>query len=158
MELCEEDLLDLLCHGYDIDDIASGAYKAKHEGIDNSKCDKCDGDIIHPEAGVNTCKKCGRTEYGFVSDWVDNIWLYKKSVHRRDKWFHNNVRDIMTSDEANNITSDFIDVVNVMTRNGLIKGRNVSRYNYYIARLSSKRGISVSIVDMKDSKVRSKFD
>ena len=99
MELCDDELLDLLCQGYDIDDIASGKYKSRRK-IDDSKCVDCSGDIIHPEAGVNTCKKCGRTEYGFVNDWVDDIWLYKKSVHRRDKWFHNKVKDIMSSNDA----------------------------------------------------------
>ena len=42
----------------------------------------------------------------------------------------------------------------------LIKGRNVSRYNYYIIRLCSRRGIPLNchLKDLIESKTKEKFD
>lgn len=48
----------------------------------------------------------------------------------------------------------------IMNKRNLIKGHNISRYNYYIIRLCSRRNIQLlkEIPDMKNSKTRHKFD
>ena len=53
-------------------------------------------------------------------------------------------------------TSDFMKVVKTMNKNSLIKGCNVSRYNYYIIRLCLSGDIKLLkiINNMKQSKTR----
>lgn len=58
------------------------------------------------------------------------------------------------------IKEDFLKVVDVLYSCNLIKGRNVSRYRYYIIRLCHRRRFEClkKVADLKDGKVKDKFD
>ena len=69
------------------------------------------------------------------------------------------LRECVENKYINIITDDSMKVV-VMKKEKLINGRNVSRYNYYILRLCSRRGITLEchLNDLIDSKAKNKFD
>lgn len=86
-----------------------------------------------------TCKKCGfvdRENVAFDANpqWEDNIWLKmtKKSVHKRNKWMKKKLRGLIDDQYIPLITEDFLQVVEVMKNKKLIKGKNLSSYNYII--------------------------
>ena len=70
------------------------------------------------------------------------------------------LRECIDSKYISIITDDFEKVLDVMRKEKLIKGRNISRYNYYIIRLCSKRGIPLNchLKDLIESKTKEKFD
>ena len=53
------------------------------------------------------------------------------------------LKECIDSRYINIIIDDFEKVLDVMRKEKLISGRNVSRYNYYIIRLCSRRGMTL---------------
>ena len=70
------------------------------------------------------------------------------------------LRECIDSRYINIIIDDFEKVLDIMRKEKLITGRNVSRYNYYIIRLCSRRGIPLNchLKDLIESKTKEKFD
>ena len=96
--------------------------------------------------GYYTCLKCGVINDNYVTnggEWIKNIWMKykKKSVHNRSKWMYKRLRECIDSQYINIINDDFMKVVDIMRKDKLISSRNIARYNYYIIRLCSRRGI-----------------
>ena len=158
------EMFDALCKGYSLDEIASGSYKdvkqPKHSGV--GFCDDCRIDKIIVDEGVYVCPECGETEYGYVNEWDDEIWKHKKSLHSRYLHFRKQMiaGRYIESRYISMIADDFIRVVSVMIEHDLIKGKNVSKFAYYVIRLCSRRGIELEslVKDMKASKTRRVFD
>ena len=92
-------------------------------------------------------------DHAFVHEgqWIDNIWLKykKKSVHSRNRWTYKKLCRCVEDQCIDHICDDFI------KEEKLISGRNVSRYNYYIIRLCSRRGIPLKchVKDMVDDRL-----
>ena len=88
------------------------------------------------------------------------IWMHMKSKHSRRKWIDKYVRGLVKHKYINKIINDFMKMVSKMNRKNLIKGRNVSRYGYYVIRIAFRRGIKLEkeIVDLKPGKTRETFD
>ena len=112
-------------------------------------CYDCEQYRAKVEDGVFVCVSCGRTTYGFVNEYIPNIWMHKKSKHSRTKWFRRNVEGFVGYRHADILTGDFEKVLRVMIEHGLVNGKNVSRYGYYFIRLASRRGIEL-ISEPKD--------
>ena len=142
--ISDDYLLELLHQGYDIDEIASGEYikEPKRQRIKGYYCYECKKHRVKVQDGFYTCTTCGETEYGHVENFIPEIWMKNKSVHSRKRWFVNKVREFVDSKYIGMISHDFMSVVNVMIKHHLIKGKNVSRYEYYIIRLASRRNIN----------------
>ena len=70
------------------------------------------------------------------------------------------LKECIDSRYINIIIDDFEKVLDVMRKEKLISGRNVSRNNYYIIRLCSRRGIPLNchLKDLIESKTKNKFD
>ena len=70
------------------------------------------------------------------------------------------LRKCVDSKYINIITDDFMKVLDVMREKKLISCRNVSRYNYYIIRLCSRRGIPLNccLKDLIESNTKKVFD
>ena len=70
------------------------------------------------------------------------------------------LKECIDSRYINIIIDDFEKVLDVMRKEKLISGRNVSRNNYYIIRLCSRRGIPLNchLKDLIESKAKKKFD
>ena len=70
------------------------------------------------------------------------------------------LRECIDSQYINIIIDHFIKVVDIMKKEKLISGRNVARYNYYIIRLCSRRGIPLNchLKHLIESKTKEKFD
>ena len=85
---------------------------------------------------------------------------YKKTVHSRSKWMYKRLRECIDNIYINIIIDDFMKVLNIMRKEKLISGKNVARYNYYIIRLCSRKGISLNsyLKDLIESKTKDKFD
>ena len=114
--------------------------------------------------GYYTCPKCGVISDNYLTnggEWIENIWMkYKKTVHNRSKWIYKRLRECVDSRYNNIITDDFMKVLDVMRKEKLISEGNVARYNYYILRLYSRRGIPLNcyLKDLIESKTKNKFD
>ena len=73
-----------------------------------------------------------------VSEWIENIWLHrKKSIYIRNQNIRSRLKKHIHHSHLRYVFDDFLKVVDIMTKHGLIK-KNVSRYDYYIIRLSSR--------------------
>ena len=72
----------------------------------------------------------------------ESDWMKKKSVHTYRRWMWKRLRDrsVATHNEIGLIVSDFHKIVSVLREEGLIK-RNVSRYDFYIIRICSRKRI-----------------
>ena len=81
-------------------------------------------------------------------------------MHLRSKWIQKRLNGAVKPEHVSRISTDFMQVVRVMINKKLIKGRNISRYNYCVIRLCSRRGLELlkDIPDMKKSKTRQRFD
>ena len=114
--------------------------------------------------GYYTCKKCGVVGGNYLisgGEWIENIWLkYKKSVHNRSKWMYKKLLKCIDSQYINIILDDFMKVLDIMRKEKLITGRNLSKYNYYIIRLCSRRGmpLNCTLKDLIKSKTKKRFD
>ena len=84
----------------------------------------------------------------------------KKSVHNRSKWMYKILKECIDSQYTNIINDDFVKVLDVIRKEKLISGRNLSRYNYYIVRLCSRRRIPLNchLNDLIESKTKKDFD
>ena len=93
---------------------------------------------------------------------IENIWMKykKKTVHNRSKWTYKRLWEFIDNKYINIIIDDFEKVLDVMRREKLISSRNVARYNYYIIRLCSRRGIPLNcyLKDLIESETTEKFD
>ena len=124
-------------------------------------CYDCDMKRIVVD-GSYTCKKCSVISDNYLTnggEWVENIWMkYKKSVHNRSKWMYKKLKECIDSQYIN-IIDDFMKALDIIRKEKLISGRNLSRYNYYIIRLCSRREIPLNctLKDFIESKTK-KFD
>ena len=72
-----------------------------------------------------------------VSEWIENIWLLRKnSISIRSRNIRSRLKKYVHHSHLHYVFEDFLKVIDIMTKHGLIK-RNISRYDYYIIRLSS---------------------
>ena len=62
----------------------------------------------------------------------------KKDMYIRSRHIRNRVRKFVHHKYQSSIVSDFLDVIRIVTQQNFIK-KNVSRYNYYIIRLASRK-------------------
>ena len=103
------------------------------------------------------CVECGEVEdCVMVPEWVDKIWLNgKRSVYIRNRHIKARVEQFVYPKYCSSIVEDFIKVVDLMVKNGMIK-KNVSRYDYYIIRLASRRGATLIMkpTDLRHSKTK----
>ena len=95
-----------------------------------------------------------------VSEWVDNIWMNrKKSVYIRSRHIRNRLEKYVHHTHIRYVFEDFLIVVKIMVVYKLIS-KNVSRYDYYIIRLSSR--INAILIkkpkDLVHRKTRKIFD
>ena len=69
-------------------------------------------------------------------------------------------RECIDSQYINIIIDDFRKIVDIMKKEKLISGKNIARYNYYIIRLCSRRGIPLNchLKDLIEYKTKNKFD
>ena len=123
-------------------------------------CDECGGYVVIYN-GLDICSVCG-VELGsrIVPPFIEEIWKHKKSTHNHKRWFKKQIRKYISDrHDIILITDDFCKVVKVIKEYELIKG-NISRYAYYIIRLSSRRGIKLEkpIRDIKTEHIRHRFD
>lgn len=89
------------------------------------------------------CVECGKVGYEMVQQWVDNIWLNRKtSVYTRSRHIRATVEQYAHPQHRSSIVSDFIGVVDIITKHEMIK-KNISRYDYYIIRLASRKGVKL---------------
>ena len=80
--------------------------------------------------------------------------MYISSRHIRDR-----VEKYVNPKHCRSIVSDFIEVVAIKIKHKMIK-KNVSRYDYYIIRLASRKGAKLikKPTDLTHSKTRNSFD
>ena len=161
------DVLEALCNGFkfeefvkNIDDLPA-LYKEAKEGKHGEKyCTGCKLELKIID-GLYICEECGE-EYGSVmfNDRVDNIWMHrKKSVYIRSHNIRSRIKKFVNHSHLWSISEDSLKVVDIMTKHGLMK-KNISRYDYYIIRLSSR--ISAILIkkpkDLVHRKTRKIFD
>ena len=111
------------------------------------------------------CPKSGRCEFCCdLVPFVKNIWMKKKSSHYRRRWIEKVLRNKSIDwDSTKIICRDFKKIVQVMMKLNLIKGRNLSRYDYFIIRIISRNGLTgkcpLSLFrDLKVGKTKDVFD
>ena len=126
-------------------------------------CEKCVVYRFMLSPGVYACGKCGETTYGFVNDFVPNIWMGQKSRHSRRKYFKKCIEEVVGYQRADCITDDFMRVVRVVIDNNLLnagKCRNMSKYGYYFIRLASRVGVPLvtTPTDLADGKTKKVYD
>ena len=134
--------------------------KTKHPMIQDAYvCEYCKGDILYYDNAI-ICGVCGVIDYNLVSEYIPEIWRYKKTTHSRRRWFLNKLKDYVDSKYARILVDDFMGVVSILESRELIKGRNVSSYIYYIIRTSSRRNIPLikQAKDVRTTEVRNRFD
>ena len=65
--------------------------------------------------------------------FIKNIWMKKKPHHSRSRWIAKILRDKFIDGNTAEV------IVRVMIDKSLNNGRNLSRYEYYIIRILSRR-------------------
>ena len=160
-----DEILDKFSRGFTLQEIAENIEDLSKLTItpkqyNRHTCDECGTDLIHIDNGVTTCKRCGVTDYELIPPYIDEIWKRKRTTHSRKRWFLNKVNEYVDRRYVSILTDDFVKVVNAMESLELIKGRNVSKYTYYIIRLCSRRDIPLikQAKDVKTAEIRNKFD
>ena len=92
--------------------------------------------------------------------------MKKKITHTYRKWIWKRLRDrsVASYNEIRLILSDFHKIVFVLRKEGLIK-RNVSRYDFYIIRICTRRQIQPieprkgeDLRDLKNGKTKCRFE
>lgn len=153
-------LMMYLEYGYtidDIEDILSGGSVEEVREIETC----CSNMKIYNYSGYSVCNTCGSVYgYDYAIDWIPEIWKYKKSIHSRKRWFYNKVKPLTHAADVDRLVDDFQKVARAMENNNWITGRKVSRYDFYVLRLASRRGIHLikGVRDMKESKTRRLFE
>ena len=100
--------MDSLHHGFSINEINNQLeennsleplLKIKNyrkDYSDSEFCYKCDEFRIRwlqQEGGYYVCESCGEIGgYNIQNEWIPQIWLKNKSVHKRDRWFEKKCR------------------------------------------------------------------
>ena len=164
------DALEALCFGFkfeeiveNIDDLPAPYNKGKkgeYGKYGEIYCSKCEIELKIID-GIYICDVCGTVgDSVMVSEWIENIWLRrKKSIYIRSRNIRSRLEKYVHHSHLRYVFEDFLQVVDVMTKHRLIK-RNISRYDYYIIRLSSR--INALLIkkpkDLVHSKTRKIFD
>ena len=133
-------------------------------GLKPGWCFPCELNKLRTHYGF-ACPKCGEAE--FLCDavpFVENIWLKQRSRHSRMRWLEKMLRDKgVTWNAIQVICGDFRKILQVFMNKGLIKGRNLSRYDYFVIRIVSRNKLSNvcadgSLRDLKKGRVKDAFD
>ena len=165
------DALEALCHGFKVEEIVDNIDdlpalynhgEIKEYGENGERyCTKCEIELRIIDDGLFICDEYGEVyDSVMVSEWVDNICLHrKKSIYIRSRNIRNRLEKYVHHSHLLYVFQDFLKVVDIMTKHGLIK-RNISRYDYYIIKLSSR--INALLIkkpkDWVHSKTRKIFD
>ena len=95
------------------------------------------------DEGSLVCTACGVRQFIHVGERPgERDWLKNRSVHTYRRWMEKRLRDrsVVWEHEIRIVVQDFHDIVSVLRKERFIK-RNVSRYDFYILRICSRRGI-----------------
>ena len=107
------------------------------------------------------CVNCGEViYYEMVPECVENIWLNrKKSQYIRSRHIRARVEEYVHDNYRSSIVSDFMEVVKIMIKHGMIN-KNISRYDYYIIRLACRIGAKLikKPTDLTHNETRDAFD
>ena len=125
-------------------------------------CYKCNTDrLLDQDGGYYVCQVYGEVGgYKNQESFIPQIWRKQRSEHKRNKWFAKVLRRYVNQRDVSILFNDFMKVVVELKKNKLIK-KNISRYDYYIIRLATRRGIKLlkSSNHLKEnSNIRVKFD
>ena len=112
-------------------------------------CTKCEIEMKIID-GLFICDECGAVgDPVMVSEWIDDIWMNrKKSVYIRSRHRRKRLEKYIHHSHISYVFKDFLSVVRIMFIHNLMN-KNVSRYDYYIIRLSGRIG-AISIKKPKD--------
>ena len=168
--MSHEEVLDKFSRGFSIKEIGDNIHDLARlephlKSIHNKHCCcECGGYLIHINPGVTVCKVCFVEEYEMVPGFIEEIWRYQKTSHSRRRWFVNKVGEFSDRRHVRTLADDFARVTSALEARGMIggkgSGRNVSRYEYYIIRLCSRRAIKPKSTpkDVKTPEIRSRLD
>lgn len=160
----EQRLMRAVLDGYTIDEILNCAKQkdpTQNKLNDTTYCYNCSNHRTPIEDGVFSCNKCGETTYGHVNNFIPNVWMYKKTHHSYSKWLGKLLtgKRLVSEDSIPIVIEDFILIVSALKRNKLI-AKNVSKYNFYILRICSRRGIELigKANDLISGKTKERFE
>ena len=134
--------------------------------IVNDVC--CDNPEVRKDLGngcyvcVN-CGQCSGQVFCPFESYVVNRYDYRKrkSVHSRTRWFRNMLMDYVYDDrDRDMLNADFMKLVRCYEKHGLLKGRNMSIYGWYIIKLAKRRGIPLTRKprDIKTPAIRREYN
>ena len=106
-----------------------------------------------------SCNKCLQPLY--EAGWIEGVTVERKTVHDPRRWMQLRIeKHELTRIPARAVIEDFCRVVVTMREGGMLDGRNVSSYDFYLLRLCSLRGHDVSdkVRDIKTKKTREAFE
>ena len=115
------------------------------------ECEECKGRIIiNEELRVFTI--CGVYHgYLHVSEKPGEYdWMKKKSVHKRNKWMEKRLRERGVHWSKVDIIVHAFNLIVTELRKHIV--HNVSRYDYYVIRIYSRRQIQIPDSTMKNQK------
>ena len=106
-----------------------------------------------------SCNKCLQPLY--ESGWCEGRTADTKTVHDLRRWMQLCIeKHELARIPARAVIDDFCRVVDVMREGGMLDGRNVSSYEFYLLRLCSLRwpAVGEKVPDLKTKKTREAFE
>lgn len=104
-------------------------------------CDNSDEAKVLQSDGCFSCPICREVEGYRSQDFILQIWLKcEKSIHKKDKWFEKKVKYVIQK-YFKVTTNDLNMIDDTIKQQNLMKGWNLSRYNYYVFKIASRNGI-----------------
>ena len=126
------------------------------------------GDYQVVDADGLVCPSCGVRHFTLVNERPGKFdWMKKKSIHSCSRWMSKLLQDrsIVNINDIPIIVSGFPTIVVALQEAGFAK-KNVSRYDYHILRVCSRRGIKSrelkepgdELRDLTEGKTKDRFN